>query len=72
MEEVKDGQCARKLVKKRKKRNGPVPRRHPGSMKETALPSQGTHKPLKISGSVVCLGVGVTTGSDLHFFKISL
>lgn len=42
-EEVKDGQCVRKLVRQH---DGPVSRRHPGSMKETALSSQGTHEPL--------------------------
>lgn len=60
---MKDGQCARKLVKRC---DGPGPKSNPGSMKETALSSQRTHKPL-ILGRVVCLGVKVTIGSDLHF-----
>lgn len=42
-EEVKDGQCVGKLVRQC---DGPVPQRHPGSMKETALSSQGTYEPL--------------------------
>lgn len=66
-EEMKDGQYAGKLVKK--KHDALVPLRHPGSMKETVLSSWGTYKPPKILGIQYCLfgAGGIYMASDLHF-----